>query len=253
MEPDRKRARADTGASAAVSDVSPASVGAATSGATSGATPDAAAAASGLETQLSQLQEVQTQLDQLEEERSAAILEIQRKTAEIQRPLYHERNVVAAQIDSFWLTAMLGTAQLAAVITQADEGALEHCTSLAVVDEQERGGWSVALTFSPNPYFTESELTKSCSVADDGTVSYTLPDIHWLPDKDLTTAEGGSFFEWFGEAPGVQGDVGEDGEAAAAREDELAEGDWIGDVLVRTLWPGAVDSYLSGLSDAAAE
>jgi hypothetical protein len=57
------------------------------------------------------------QLDAVEEEASRAILEIQRKTAQIQRPLYAERDAVARRVDGFWLSAMLGCPPLAAVST----------------------------------------------------------------------------------------------------------------------------------------
>jgi hypothetical protein len=86
---------------------------------------------------------------------------------------------------------------------------------------------------------------------------YTCPEIHWRAGQDLTGGEGGSFFEWFSHVPAddeAQTGGGGGGGAGGVDDDQADEsdpdeGDWIADVIVRTLWPRAVEHYLGGLGD----
>jgi hypothetical protein len=54
------------------------------------------------------------------------------------------------------------------VVSQSDEAALEHCVSVHVDDNQD-AGWRVCFRFADtNPYFSDVELVKECTVADNG-------------------------------------------------------------------------------------
>lgn len=130
---------------------------------------------------------------------------------------------------------------MAGVVTQVDEGILEHCTSMTVDDAQERG-WTVRLAFRSNPFFANAEVAKSCTVAEDG-VKYECSAIEWKPGQkpERTDPDGAeTFFGWLSSVP----------DAIDGQED-MGDSDWVGEIIVHTLWPRAVDNYLSGLSAAA--
>lgn len=254
MDRERKRLRTGKGDAPGATGSSSSLGGSATATAAAPAASDGSLvkADTALQKTLSALQDIQSQLDRLDDEASLAILEIQRKTFQIQRPLYDQRDTIAANVDGFWLTAMLGCPMLAPVVTQPDEMVLEYCTGIRVEDNQDQG-WKITFDFSPNPFFSNTQLVKSCKATEDGTISFTCPTIRWADGQDVTAREDevGSFFEWFNDTPGVSGggggwvDVGV-GEGDEGDEGD-SEGDYIGDVIVHILWPRALEHFLAGL------
>ncbi|XP_078432763.1 NAP1-related protein 2-like [Wolffia australiana] len=191
---------------------------------------------------IEKLQEVQDELEKINEEASDKVLEVEQKYNEIRRPIYDRRNEVVQGIPDFWLTAFLSHPALGDLLSDDDHKIFKYLTSLDVEDFKDvKSGYSISFTFSANPYFEDTKLTKTFNFSDEGTTNITGSKIRWKVGMDIAngnhiTSKDGkrdfqeeSFFSWFGEAPQKTMSDG--------FQDEVAE------IIKEDLWPNPLKYF----------
>jgi len=94
-------------------------------------------------------------------------------------------------IPGFWARVLKNHAILADTITPNDEDSLQSLTDVTVSDLEGEEGFRLTFHFAPNEYFTNTTLTKTYHLVDDGFGEVALDrvegtTIDWKPNKDLT-------------------------------------------------------------------
>ncbi|PVU88504.1 hypothetical protein BB559_005546 [Furculomyces boomerangus] len=171
-------------------------------------------------------------------------------------------------IDSFWLTALHNHPQTQEMITERDTKALEYLDNIQISYLESGPGFQVIFKFRENPYFTNSELTKSYYYTQSkisGDLVFERSEsckIEWKPEMDLTmtvetkkqrhkttnktrvvkkTVPTESFFNFFETIP-LPADDDDSEEADEARE--RLEADYeLGEELKEKLVPRAIDWF----------
>ncbi|KAG7951565.1 hypothetical protein I3843_12G014000 [Carya illinoinensis] len=157
------------------------------------------------------LQEIQDELETINEEASDKVLEVEQKYNEIRRPVYDKRTEMIKSIPDFWLTAFLSHPALGELLNEEDQKIFKHLSSLEVEDFKDvKSGYSITLHSNPNPYFEDTNLTKTFTYADDdGTTKITATSIKWKEGMGIPNginhekkgnkrpASNESFFSWF--------------------------------------------------------
>merc|ERR1712083_742478 len=105
-------------------------------------------------------------------------------------------------IPSFWLTIFKNVEMLAEMVQEADEPVLESLTDITVTfSEKDPMGFTLHFHFAPNPFFTNSILTKcyemKCEPPEDDPFSFEGPEIFkctgcpidWQKGKNLTVKQ----------------------------------------------------------------
>merc|ERR1739844_100572 len=142
-------------------------------------------------------------------------------------------------IPSFWLTIFKNVEMLAEMVQEADEPVLESLTDITVTfSEKDPMGFTLHFHFAPNPFFTNSILTKcyemKCEPPEDDPFSFEGPEIlkctgcpvDWQKGKNLTAKQvkTDSFFNFF-DPPAVPDDpnaeVDEDTQALLTADFEI--------------------------------
>lgn len=191
---------------------------------------------------IEKLQEIQDELEKVNEEASDKVLEVEQKYNEIRRPVYKRRNQIIQTIPDFWLTAFLSHPALGDLLTHEDQKILKYLASLDVEDFKDvKSGYSITFTFSPNPYFEDTKLTKAYHFSDEGTANITGTAIKWKEGMDIANgfahdkkavkrphAEE-SFFSWFSET----------------QQKNMSEGvsDEVADIIKEDLWPNPLKYF----------
>ncbi|KQJ82969.1 NAP1-related protein 1 [Brachypodium distachyon] len=159
------------------------------------------------------LHDIQDEIERVNEEASDKVLEVDQKYNEILRPVYARRNELIRKIPDFWLTAFLSHPKLGELLTEDDQKIFKHLESIDVDEFKDgKSGYSITLTFSPNPYFEDTKLTKSCTFSEHGKITVKSSSINWKTGMDIVngkayTKDGSkrllideSFFTWFNDA-----------------------------------------------------
>ncbi|KAJ7970971.1 NAP1-related protein 2-like [Quillaja saponaria] len=190
---------------------------------------------------IERLQEVQDELEKVNEEASDKVLEVEQKYNEIRRPVYVKRNEIIKSIPDFWLTAFLSHPALSDLLTDGDQKIFKYLDSLDIEDFKDvKLGYSITFNFNENPYFEDTNLTKTFTFFDEGTTKITGTAIKWKEGMDAAIGNNHekkgnkrpladeSFFSWFGETQ--QQDIGE-------FNDEVAE------IIKEDLWPNPLKYF----------
>lgn len=177
---------------------------------------------------------------------------------------------VAAGIPEFWLNVLRNYEDIGKLISEKDEGVLEHLVDISQkeLDGEDEAGFSLTFTFSDNPYFSNKTLVKTyhMSAEEDNVLeSSEATKIEWSsvaknptvkvmkkkpkkggkPDgKPMTKQETvESFFNFFS-PPEVPPQGTNLDEKEAENLQELMEEDYeMGDVIREKLIPHAVHWY----------
>ncbi|BAF14900.1 nAP1-related protein 1 [Oryza sativa Japonica Group] len=191
---------------------------------------------------IEKLQEIQDEIEKVNEEACDKVLELEQKYNEVRRPVYVRRNKIIKQIPDFWLTAFLSHPMLGELLTEDDQKIFKHLESIDVDDSEDiKSGYSITLTFSPNPYFEDTKLTKTYSFSDDEAVKVKATSIRWKKGMDIAndrayTKKGDkrilideSFFTWFN----------------SEKNRSFAHGamDEVADVIKEDLWPNPLKYF----------
>ncbi|KAI9022557.1 hypothetical protein DFJ74DRAFT_670007 [Hyaloraphidium curvatum] len=170
-------------------------------------------------------------------------------------------------IPQFWLTAMRTHPVLMDLITERDEDALKHLTDIRARDLEDNPGFKLEFFFQPNEYFSDSVLTKTYYLSNDGYDRGIVYDhaegtkIQWKEGKDLSvivetkkqrhkgtnktrivkkTTPTDTFFNFF--TPPVVPDEDEEEDADMDELQEKLEADYeIGELFKLKIIPHAVD------------
>ncbi|CAK8531961.1 unnamed protein product [Lathyrus sativus] len=240
------------------------------------------------------LREIQSAHDELEakffEERAA----LEAKYQNLYQPLYAKRyeivNGVAdvtvvpiktagdiAEVEekgvpSFWLIALQNNDVVTDEITERDEEALTYLKDIKWSKLQDRKGFKLEFFFDPNPYFSNTILTKTYHMVDEdepileraiGTV------INWLPGKRLTektltkkskkgsknakpitkTESCESFFNFFDPPEVPEDDVVLDEEVAEELQNQMEQDYDIGSTIRDKIIPHAVSWFTGEAGD----
>jgi nucleosome assembly protein 1-like 1 len=215
----------------------------------------------------------QVQYDVLFAKRSDIVKGAREPSAEeiTEAPTAAEENP-AKGIPGFWLRVLKNCAPIADTITPADEEALQHLEEITVRDLEKGEGFIIDFVFSENAFFTNTKLTKTYHLVDDGYDGLTLDrvegtKIDWKTGKDLTfklvkkkQSKGGkkgqqkqtrvvtvkepaeTFFNFFA-PPDLDNDEIEDEDEEAALEGKLEEDFDLGALLKDRVIPHAVLWY----------
>ncbi|ONK73920.1 uncharacterized protein A4U43_C03F940 [Asparagus officinalis] len=192
---------------------------------------------------MGRISKVSTQLLQLvNEEASHKVSEVEQKYNEIRRPVYLRRNQIIESISEFWLSAFLSHLALGDLLSDEDQEIFKYFVSLDVEDFKDvKSGYSITFTFSPNPYFEDTKLTKAFSFSDEGAVNITGTSIKWKEGKNIANGieqkkkgkkrpyAGTSFFRWFSET----------------HENDMSEiaTDEVADMIKEDLWPNPLKYF----------
>ena len=135
-------------------------------------------------------------LEEISNEVSTRILELERDANVRRAPLYATRREALGALPQFWATALANHPVCAAFVSERDQEILEYLTDLRV-DEQEdiTSGYRITLTFGANPFFANETLHKELRFSDD----------------DGDTSEASTIAWKAGEAPSADGGAGADG------------------------------------------
>ncbi|KAG8082119.1 hypothetical protein GUJ93_ZPchr0014g47316 [Zizania palustris] len=188
------------------------------------------------------LQEIQEEIDKVNEEACDKVLELEQKYNEVRRPIYVQRSTIIKEISDFWLTAFLSHPVIGELLTEDDQKIFKHLESIDVDESKDiKSGYSITLTFSPNPYFEDTKLTKAYSFSDDGSVKVKATSIKWKEGMDIVNDNAymkkgdkrilidESFFTWF--------DDKKNRSFAHGGMDEVA------DVIKEELWPNPLKYF----------
>uniref|UniRef100_A0A0D9W5S8 Uncharacterized protein n=1 Tax=Leersia perrieri TaxID=77586 RepID=A0A0D9W5S8_9ORYZ len=135
---------------------------------------------------IEKLQEIQDEIEKVNEEACDKVLELEQKYNEVRRPVYVRRNEIIKQIPDFWLTAFLSHPVLGELLTEDDQKIFKHLESIDVDDSEDiKSGYSITLTFSPNPYFEDTKLTKVYSFSGDEVLKVKATSITWKKGMDI--------------------------------------------------------------------
>ncbi|KAK9796314.1 hypothetical protein WJX73_002322 [Symbiochloris irregularis] len=193
---------------------------------------------------------VQNELEQLNDEASDKVLEVEAHFNKLRKPVYSRRAEAIARVPDFWYQCFVQHPLLAQSSTEEDSEILSYLRQIHVEDFKDlKTGYKIIFIFEENPYFSNKELSKSFAfdTLDDGMMVCSGEAIHWYPGKDPTkkaeaeASKGSkrarpleeSFFLWFPEADLPY---------------ETAT-DPIADVIKDQLWVNPVKYYLGDVDD----
>lgn len=95
-------------------------------------------------------------------------------------------------IPNFWCQAMCNHEVLAQLVTERDEEALAYLQDVRVEDYNDQQGFRLVFHFGPNPFFTNSELSKTYGIpnmyagVEPELAEATGTEIHWKKGRNLT-------------------------------------------------------------------
>ncbi|XP_073122899.1 NAP1-related protein 2-like isoform X2 [Henckelia pumila] len=191
---------------------------------------------------IEKLQEIQEELEKINEEASDKVLEVEQKYNAIRKPIYDKRNEHIKSIPDFWLTAFMSHPALGELLTEKDQKVFKYLGNLEVEESKDvKSGYSITFNFDPNPYFENSELTKTFTFLEEGTTTITATSIKWkegmdIPNGVVEEKNGNkrshveeSFFTWFNETQ-HKGNMVE-------IHDEVAE------IIKEDLWPNPLTYF----------
>jgi len=189
---------------------------------------------------LTSMEECQTVIDALTQQANDEILKVEQKFNKLRKPNYQRRNKHIKKIDGFWATVFSHHSELKRVLTKDDIKCFQFLKTIELDDlDAPKSGFSIKFNFDPNPYFTNSCITKEYLLPWNESPSCCCTAISWKPGMDLTQQNSSSFFSWFCSQ-------------ADASTDDIAE------IIKEELWPNPLAFYHKGrvedpdsLSDAS--
>ena len=115
---------------------------------------------------LERVEKIQEGLEDVLDEVSTKILQIEKEANARREPLYESRRAAIANVPAFWVQALMGHPLLVEYIMPRDEEILEYLTQLNVqMEEDIKSGYRITLSFRENPFFSNAELYKELKCA----------------------------------------------------------------------------------------
>lgn len=115
---------------------------------------------------LEQVENIQSEICNLNEKASEEILKVEQKFNKLRRPHFEKRNELLKAIPNFWLTSLANHPDIAPMIESAeDENCLQYLVNLDVEEfEDIKSGYKLKLHFTENPYITNQLIVKEFQV-----------------------------------------------------------------------------------------
>lgn len=111
-------------------------------------------------------EQLQNQIEELNEQASEKVIEIEQEFNRKRRPLYEARNRAYARLPTFWRMALEKHHTIYDVLDVGDKQILNEVTELNVVENDDiKSGYKIVLRFQENPYIEEEELSRCVSAA----------------------------------------------------------------------------------------
>lgn len=115
---------------------------------------------------LERVEKIQEGLEDVLDEVSTKILQIEKEANARREPLYESRRAAIAEVPGFWIRALMGHPLLVEYIMPRDEEIFEYLTQLSVqLEDDIKSGYRISLSFRTNPFFTNTELYKELRCA----------------------------------------------------------------------------------------
>lgn len=144
------------------------------------------------------MKECQVVIDELTQNANDEILKVEQKYNKLRKPEYSKRNNFIKKIDGFWADVFSHHPELKGVLRKDDIKCFKFLKTIELDDlEPPKTGFSIKFNFSPNPYFTNSSITKEYVLPWNDSPSCQCTSIDWKPSMDLTRFTNNSFFSWF--------------------------------------------------------
>eukprot|EP01010_Urceolus_cornutus_P000077 NODE_1010_length_1167_cov_375.711091_g478_i7.p1 GENE.NODE_1010_length_1167_cov_375.711091_g478_i7~~NODE_1010_length_1167_cov_375.711091_g478_i7.p1 ORF type:complete len:267 (-),score=99.48 NODE_1010_length_1167_cov_375.711091_g478_i7:366-1109(-) len=185
------------------------------------------------------IEQLQTELESIEEEFDAKVLEVQAQYNKKKLPFFTKRTELIAALPNFWFQALSNHRVLETLLHDNDAEIFKSLTALVVEEKDDiKSGFKITASFSANSFFNNAELWKEFTFTEDGHAEVTQSEVQWKEGKNPTlTANKGkkrpyqpqSFFSFFEEA-----DV-----------DDVE----VGNIIKDSLWPNPMKYYLGDVSD----
>eukprot|EP00996_Jenningsia_fusiforme_P002591 NODE_3417_length_981_cov_22.508584_g3139_i0.p1 GENE.NODE_3417_length_981_cov_22.508584_g3139_i0~~NODE_3417_length_981_cov_22.508584_g3139_i0.p1 ORF type:complete len:229 (+),score=75.15 NODE_3417_length_981_cov_22.508584_g3139_i0:102-788(+) len=183
---------------------------------------------------------VQKKLETLDEEFDAKVLELQSAYNTRRKPFYEERNRAIAKVPNFWHIVFSQHRVLEMFIQEFDAPIFKHLTALNVAEKEDvKSGYKISMTFSENPYFSNTELWKDYTNTDDGNATATQSGINWKEGM----RPGGSL------EPAGKKRAREDETFFTIFERDDADAIDIGSIIKDDVWPDPVKYFLGDVED----
>ncbi|CAF1136369.1 unnamed protein product [Didymodactylos carnosus] len=152
--------------------------------------------------------QVQNEIDQLNEQASEEILQVEQKFNKLRQPNYKKRSDLISKIPSFWISVFLNHPQLSTYLDQDDEAILQHLKRVDVEEHEDiKSGYRIKFTFDQNNYFDNDVLVKEFNINEASETTCKTTAIRWKNEaKNGSNKEGrkrshdndnSSFFSWF--------------------------------------------------------
>lgn len=127
-----------------------------------------------------EMKSLQQQLEKME-------LEIARQRVKLSVPIYERRRKVFEKISKFWTNVFMKHPIVVQYLDYDDSEVIQSVKELIIErDERNLENYKIILTFSENPYFSNTELSKEFTVDADGTRHIKSSEIIWHEGKDFT-------------------------------------------------------------------
>ncbi|CAG8453779.1 12047_t:CDS:2 [Acaulospora morrowiae] len=131
--------------------------------------------------------EVFEEMKSIQQELELVEIEIARQRVKLSAPIYEKRRKVFEKIPDFWTTVFVKHPIVGTYLDYNDNEVIRHVKDLIIErDEKDLETYKIILTFSENPYFSNTELVKEFSVDADGTRHIKCSEIVWHEGKDFT-------------------------------------------------------------------
>lgn len=112
------------------------------------------------------VEEIQSEITNLNEKASEEILKVEQKFNKLRRPHFEKRNEVLKDIPNFWLTSLANHPIIAPMIESAeDEDCLHYMVNLDVEEYEDiKSGYKLKLHFVNNPYIKNEVIVKEFQI-----------------------------------------------------------------------------------------
>jgi len=194
-----------------------------------------------LEASITEIDQCQNEIDQLNEKASEEILKVEQKYNKLRKPYFEKRNELIKKIPNFWVTAFVNHPQISAILDEDEEECLHYLSKLEVEEfEDIKSGYRIKFCFDENPYFENDQLVKEFNLGTSGDPSSTSTPIRWKEGSELAARlkahtaqksdkkarrQARSFFTWF-------------------TENNDASADDIAEVIKDDMWPNPLQYFL---------
>eukprot|EP01001_Neometanema_parovale_P009917 NODE_6154_length_875_cov_101.166223_g5923_i0.p1 GENE.NODE_6154_length_875_cov_101.166223_g5923_i0~~NODE_6154_length_875_cov_101.166223_g5923_i0.p1 ORF type:complete len:234 (+),score=68.02 NODE_6154_length_875_cov_101.166223_g5923_i0:79-780(+) len=165
------------------------------------------------EVDLTVVEKVQQELEEIEEAFDTEVLKLQAQFNKKKVPLFNKRAAAIATIPGFWYQAFANHRVLEVLLHETDLEIWKYVVHLIVQEKEDvKSGFKITVRFKENPYIEDKELWKEFSFCEDGQTTISQSDVKWKAGMNPAQPgpapaggkkrprEGESFFSYFEKA-----------------------------------------------------